>query len=103
MSQTAYNCFVETIGEGSLKKLLKRLKEVNRDLETKGVRSYSKSSDYKINLLTGYAYDEFYDWDLYFENIYLSYYRQQQPRIMQYKNTTIINACGYYILNYLPF
>ena len=25
-------------------------------------------------LLTGYAYGEYYDWDLYFENLYLSYY-----------------------------
>ncbi len=25
-------------------------------------------------LLTGYPYNEFYDWDLYFENLYLSYY-----------------------------
>jgi hypothetical protein len=25
-------------------------------------------------LLTGYAYGEFFDWDLYFENVYLSYY-----------------------------
>lgn len=25
-------------------------------------------------LITGYAYGEFFDWDLYFENLYLSYY-----------------------------
>ncbi len=24
--------------------------------------------------MTGYSYGEFYDWDLYFENIYMSYY-----------------------------
>jgi len=30
------------------------------------------------DLLTGYAYEEFYDWDLYFENIYLSYFGVSQ-------------------------
>lgn len=29
-------------------------------------------------LLTGYAYGEFYDWDLYFENVYLSFYGVSQ-------------------------
>jgi len=27
-------------------------------------------------VLTGYSYGEFYDWDLYFENLFLTYYRE---------------------------
>ena len=53
------------------KALNDRLIQVNRDISTRGVHDFPES---KEKLLTGYAYGEFYDWDLYFENIYLSYY-----------------------------
>jgi hypothetical protein len=48
-----------------------RLLQLNRDVSTKGLHDFPQSRE---KLLTGYAYGEFYDWDLYFENIYLSYY-----------------------------
>ena len=51
--------------------LIERLRQLNHDIETRGLHKFSGS---KEKLLTGYVYGEFFDWDLYFENIYLSYY-----------------------------
>lgn len=51
--------------------LIFRLQAVNRDIEKNGIRYFPQSNS---NLLTGYSYGEFYDWDLYFENIYMSYF-----------------------------
>ena len=48
-----------------------RLAELNQDIHARGILPFKGSS---TKLLTGYSYGEFYDWDLYFENIYLSYY-----------------------------
>ena len=48
-----------------------RLDGLNHDIATRGILSIPA---YPQQLITGYAYKEFYDWDLYFENIYLSYY-----------------------------
>jgi putative isomerase len=56
---------------GAVAKLAERLRGVNHDIEMRGVLSLPNQSD---RLITGYAYGECYDWDLYFENIYLSYY-----------------------------
>lgn len=50
--------------------LQNRLNEVNNDIMTKGIVYHKKTNDY---LLTGYDYLQFYDWDLYFENIYALY------------------------------
>ena len=64
--------FKQAIGDDDWQKLQARLAALNGDISTKGIVScYPGVPD---KLLTGYAYDEFYDWDLYFENIYLSYY-----------------------------
>ena len=51
--------------------LRERLLQLNRDISAKGLHDFPQSRE---KLLTGYAYGEFFDWDLYFENIYLSYY-----------------------------
>lgn len=51
--------------------LLYRLKTVNSDIKQKGIMNFPQEN---ALLLTGYSYGEFYDWDLYFENIYMSYY-----------------------------
>lgn len=51
--------------------LSSRLQILNNNILTKGI---VYDSTRKTELLTGYSYGEFYDWDLYFENIYLSYY-----------------------------
>lgn len=48
-----------------------RLDQLNRNIATRGLRNFPGASG---KLLTGYSFGEFFDWDLYFENIYLSYY-----------------------------
>jgi len=53
------------------KNFVKRLKEVNQDIAEKGIILYEPDNR---KLLTGYAYGEMYDWDLYFENLYMSYW-----------------------------
>ena len=58
-------------GEPSWEKLRGRLAEMNHDIQTKGILPFPGTNE---KLLTSYAYKEFYDWDLYSENIYLSYY-----------------------------
>jgi putative isomerase len=60
---------------GDTQALKARLMQVNRDIQTRGLHAFPGSSG---KLLTGYAYGEFFDWDLYFENVYLSYYGVSQ-------------------------
>lgn len=48
--------------------LAARLEELERDLFTHGVRFHNGR-----RVVTGYSYGEFYDWDLYFECLFLSY------------------------------
>lgn len=62
---------VALIGQQQYGALQARLQQVNHDIETRGLHDYPGSP---VKLLTGYAYGEYYDWDLYFENLYLSYY-----------------------------
>ncbi len=59
------------MGSESWEKLLKRLAIVNSDIATRGIRPFPGTTD---KLLTGYHYNEYYDWDLYFENVYLTYF-----------------------------
>ncbi|MEM6332286.1 MAG: trehalase family glycosidase [Planctomycetota bacterium] len=49
--------------------LMGRLDELHHDLHTRAVRTYRN----RRNLLNGYSYDVFYDWDTYFENCYLAH------------------------------
>lgn len=65
---------MKEIGESDWKRLLGRVKEVNHHIATRGIRPYRNHAD----LITGYSYGEFYDWDLYFENIYMSYFGQSR-------------------------
>lgn len=62
--------FQHKIGSQQWDRLQKRLDEVNSHIRNRGIRSFQGQAD----LLTGYSYNEFYDWDLYFEDLYLSYY-----------------------------
>jgi glycogen debranching enzyme len=62
--------FRAALGETLYHRWGKRLNEVNQDIARRGIRLFETRGD----LVTGYAYNEFYDWDAYFENIYLSYY-----------------------------
>ena len=59
------------IGAAGWAELNRRLRTVNDDLVTNGMRHLPRVEG---TFLTGYPYNEFYDWDLYFENLYLSYY-----------------------------
>ena len=59
------------IGPADSKKLPARLQAVNKDIAQRGLHDFPGASG---QLLTGYAYGEYYDWDLYFENVYLSYF-----------------------------
>lgn len=63
--------FVKAIGDDTWATLRTRLATVNADIRTQGLRTIPGVN---ATLLTGYPYNEFYDWDLYFENLYLSYY-----------------------------
>ena len=59
------------IGPAEWTELDRRLRTVNDDIVSRGLRHIPGVAG---TLLTGYPYNEFYDWDLYFENLYLSYY-----------------------------
>lgn len=48
-----------------------RLDTLNQDIADKGVLLYTPHQE---RLLTGYSYHQVYDWDVYFECIYLSYF-----------------------------
>ena len=63
--------FKQTVGDQEWQRLRDRLTSLNGDMLKRGILPYPGTND---KLLTGYAYHEFYDWDLYFENLYLSYY-----------------------------
>jgi putative isomerase len=59
------------IGPDGWAELNRRLRTVNEDIVARGLRHIPGVGG---TFLTGYPYNEFYDWDLYFENLYLSYY-----------------------------
>jgi putative isomerase len=63
--------FANAIGEKNYQDLCIRMGLVNANVRDHGLRTVSGTEG---KLLTGYPYNEFYDWDLYFENLYLSYF-----------------------------
>lgn len=58
-------------GESAPDGLCARIDGINGDIRAKGIYRDERSGK---EILTGYDYAEFYDWDLYFENIYQSYF-----------------------------
>jgi putative isomerase len=70
-STPAAKALYADIGPGAWAELHRRLRTTNDDIVSQGLRHIRGVSS---TLLTGYPYNEFYDWDLYFENLYLSYY-----------------------------
>jgi hypothetical protein len=70
-STAAAKSLYDQIGAAGWTELNHRLQTVNADIETHGLRHIPGIDG---TFLTGYPYNEFYDWDLYFENLYLSYY-----------------------------
>ena len=74
LTHAAHTLFHQ-IGADSWKELNQRLRTVNADIQTHGLRHIPNIEG---TFLTGYPYNEFYDWDLYFENLYLSYFGVSQ-------------------------
>ncbi len=66
--------FLKLIGPDQSAELVKRLQKTNLDIKTKGLKTIDGRSGAGGDFLTGYPYTEFYDWDLYFENLYNGYY-----------------------------
>jgi len=62
------------VGEQPFQELLDRLRKTNSDIQLKGLKTIRGVPNAGGTFLTGYPYTEFYDWDLYFENLYLAYY-----------------------------
>ncbi len=60
----------QTYSDITVSDIAARLDHVNRDIFTNGIVRHKKT---KQLILTGYDYLQFYDWDLYFENIYALY------------------------------
>ena len=50
-----------TLGHVKWARFLARLDRVNHNIRTRGIRSWNNRRD----LVTGYAYNDFYDWDAY--------------------------------------
>lgn len=63
-----------SVGDKAFAELLIRLHKTNSDIKHKGIKTIDGKPDTGGSFLTGYPYTEFYDWDLYFENLYLAYY-----------------------------
>lgn len=61
------------IGTSKWCRLRDRVTKVNHDIITRGIIPWERTT-----LLTGYSYGEFYDWDLYFENLYLSHFGESR-------------------------
>ena len=70
-STPAAKALYDNIGASTWTELNHRLQTVNTDIKEHGLRHIPGVEGI---FLTGYPYNEFYDWDLYFENLYLSYY-----------------------------
>lgn len=70
--------FLSALSPDHRERLASRLHEVNGHIRERGVgQGKAKGalwSGMNADLLTGYSYGEYYDWDLYFENLYLSHF-----------------------------
>ncbi|MFI3205654.1 MAG: trehalase family glycosidase [Clostridia bacterium] len=65
---------ISTLYKNIDKDLLKeKVLRINSDIKKDGFKLITDSTIKSGRLLTGYSYGEIYDWDLYFETIYMSY------------------------------
>jgi putative isomerase len=71
VSPTATRNLETLVGKDDWVRLPVRLQELNSDIRNQGLHDFPGATG---EMLTGYKYGEYYDWDLYFENLYLSYY-----------------------------
>jgi hypothetical protein len=58
------------VGKDDWARLSMRLQELNSDIRNQDLHDFPGATG---EMLTGYKYSEYYDWDLYFENLYPSY------------------------------
>ena len=72
----------QMVGADDWAKLPRRLEKLNVDIRDNGLHDFPGTD---AKMLTGYQYGEYYDWDLYFENIYLSYYGVKQYNFTNFK------------------
>ncbi len=86
--------FRAQLGAERAQKLETRLGELNHDIAKRGIRMFGKFPE---PMLTGYAYEEFYDWDLYFESIYLSYYGKADVGLANFRAFMSIQKPNGYI------
>jgi hypothetical protein len=70
--KSALTRFREKIGESTWNRLLLRLNKVNSDIDSRGYLNFSEAGFFVLAVYSNYQ--EVYDWDSYFENIYMSYY-----------------------------
>ena len=70
------------VGKDDWAKLPGRLDKLNVDIHDNGLHDFPGIDG---KMLTGYQYGEYYDWDLYFESIYLSYYSEKQYNFANFK------------------
>ena len=71
VSPTATRNLETLVGKDDWARLPARLQELNSDIRSQGLHDFPGATG---EMLTGYKYGEYYDWDIYFENLYLSYY-----------------------------
>ena len=70
-STRAAKALYAAVGASAYDQVQTRMRIVNLDVVAHGLRHIPNVDG---TFLTGYPYNEFYDWDLYFENLYLSYF-----------------------------
>jgi len=70
-STRAAKALYAAVGAAAYEQVQTRMRVVNLDVVAHGLRHIPNVDG---TFLTGYPYNEFYDWDLYFENLYLSYF-----------------------------
>ncbi len=68
---TGLASFEKELGAEELQKLRERLNALNKDISERGMLLLPGHPE---PLFTAYEYVQVYDWDTYFENLYLSYY-----------------------------
>ena len=71
VSPTSTRNLETLVGKDDWARLPVRLRELNSDIRSQGLHDFPGATG---EMLTGYKYGEYYDWDLYFESLYLSYY-----------------------------
>ena len=89
--------FLKEIGRDNAVTLMARLVKTNWDIKYKGLKTIRGMANAGGDLITGYPYAEFYDWDLYLENLYLSCFGESKYCFTNLKEFLKIQAADGYI------